>query len=153
MFNKNETDINLSSTPLPTYPKGEGVGVSAGDGSIVKSSSAAPFSVPKGAGAGTGTDLIPYLKGLCKIEQEAGKVGSLRKSYLYNFNSSNKYKIYKLFTIIFNIIDYFFGTFYCVISKPVLLFSPSPFDGGKKLTISINYYIPTRSYRLTRRHI
>jgi hypothetical protein len=86
--------------------------------------------------------MIQYLKKVCQIEQP----GSLSKSYFYNFNSSNKYKIYKSFSMIFNIINYFFGTFYCIISKPVLLFTPN------KLTIYINYYIPSTSYRLIRRH-
>jgi hypothetical protein len=87
-------------------------------------------------------DMIQYLKQVCRIQQP----GSLSKSYFYNFNSSNRYKIYKLFSMIFNIINYFFGTFYCIISKPVLLFTQN------KLTIYINYYIPKTSYRLIRRH-
>lgn len=118
-------DTTLLRTPQAPNPKGEGIDADAGKVNITNT-----------------VDMIQYLKQVCRIQQP----GSLSKSYFYNFNSSNRYKIYKLFSMIFNIINYFFGTFYCIISKPVLLFTQN------KLTIYINYYIPKTSYRLIRRH-
>jgi hypothetical protein len=90
----------------------------------------------------TSYPMIQLLKKVCTIQQP----GSLTKTYFYNFNNAKRYKIYKLLSIIFQILNYFFGTFYCIISKPVFLFTQ------KTLTIYINYYIPKTSYKLSRRH-
>lgn len=87
--------------------------------------------------------MIKLLKKVCNIQQP----GSLTKSYFYSFNKAKRYKIYKLLSLIFHILNYFFGTFYCIISKPVYLFTQN------SLTIYINYYIPRTSYKLSRRHI
>jgi Mitochondrial ribosomal protein (VAR1) len=87
--------------------------------------------------------MIKTLKKVCTIQQP----GSLTKTYFYNFNNAKRYKIYKLLSIIFQILNYFFSTFYCIISKPVFLFTQ------KTLTIYINYYIPRASYKLSRRHL
>jgi hypothetical protein len=88
-------------------------------------------------------DNINLLKKVCNIQQP----GSLSKNYFYNFNPANRYKIYKLLSNIIHILNYFFGTFYGIISKPVFLFSQS------KLTIYINYYLPKTSNRLKNRHM
>lgn len=114
----------------------------------INKSLSSPIPVPTvGTQDGGVVDIIQYLKKVCKIQQSAGSIGSLNKSYFYNFNNANRYKTYKLFSTIFNILNYFFGTFYCVISKPVLLFTQN------KLIIYINYYSPKTSYRLKRRHM
>jgi len=86
--------------------------------------------------------MIKLLKKVCNIQQP----GSLTQNYFYNFNKAKRYKIYKLLSLIFHILNYFFGTFYCIISKPVYLFTQN------SLTIYINYYIPRTSYKLSRRH-
>jgi hypothetical protein len=86
---------------------------------------------------------ISLLKKVCSIQQP----GSLTKTYFYNFNPAKRYKIYKLLNNIIQILNYFFGTFYGIISKPVFLFTQS------NLTIFIHYYIPRPSNKFTRRFV
>ena len=63
--------------------------------------------------------------------------GSLNKTYFYQYDKSKKYKFSKLLNYIYLILNDFFGTFYGFISKPIYLFTQN------KLTIYINYYIPS----------
>jgi hypothetical protein len=86
--------------------------------------------------------MIKLLKKVCTVQQP----GSLTKNYLYQYNKAKRYNTYKILSLIFHILNYFFGTFYCIISRPIFLFTQN------KLTIYINYYIPYTSYKLTRRH-
>jgi hypothetical protein len=88
---------------------------------------------------------IPMLQLLNKVCPVSGS-GFLPNTYFYHFNKSNRYKLYKLISHIFHILNHFFGTFYGIISKPVFLFTQ------KKLLIFINYYIPKPSNRLFNRH-
>lgn len=91
----------------------------------------------------TSDSMIQLMKKVSIIQQP----GSLTKTYLYNFNVSKRYKIYKLLGLVLNILNHFFSTFYYIISKPVLLFTQN------KLTIYINYYLPRASYKLSRRYL
>ena len=75
-----------------------------------------------------------------------GSAFSINYNYLYHFNRTNQYKIYKLLNNLINILNHFFATFYAIISKPVFLFTQN------KLTIYINYYIPKVYSKLINRH-
>lgn len=90
----------------------------------------------------TSYSMIKLLKKVCTIQQP----DSLTNNYLYNFNNAKRYKIYKLLSSVFQILNHFFITFYCIIGKPIFLFTQNT------LTIHINYYIPKTSYKLSRRH-
>jgi hypothetical protein len=66
-------------------------------------------------------------------------------SIMYNFNRSNS--ISKFITNANTILNYFFGSFYCIISKPVFLVN------SKVVKININYYSPDPSIKLANRYI
>ncbi len=86
---------------------------------------------------------IQFLNKVISIQQPS----SLTQIYSYHFNKPNRYRFYKLLSNIYNILNHFFSTFYCIISKPVFLFS------NNKLLISINYHIPVISNKMIRRHM
>jgi hypothetical protein len=83
------------------------------------------------------------IKNICNIQQP----NSLTQNYFYSFNNSKKYQYIKLINNANRILNYFFGTFYALISRPVYLFTQN------KLVIFINYYSPKTSKRLSRRYV
>ncbi len=72
---------------------------------------------------------------------------SISQSYFYFYNNSKKYLYIKLINNANQILNYFFGTFYALIGRPVYLFTQN------KLIIFINCYMPKTSKRLSTRYI
>lgn len=83
------------------------------------------------------------IKKICNIQQP----NSLSQNYFYSYNKSKKYQYIKLINNANQILNYFFGTFYALISRPVYLFTQN------KIIIFINYYRPKTSKRLFTRYI
>lgn len=83
------------------------------------------------------------INNICNIQQP----NSLTQNYFYFYNNSKKYQYFKLINNANRILNYFFGTFYALISRPVYLFTQN------KLIIFINYYLPKTSKRLSRRFV
>lgn len=84
------------------------------------------------------------IKEICNI-QPGSYSNSLNQNYFYSYNKSKKYQYLKLINNSNSILNYFFGTFYALISRPVYLFTQN------KLVIYINYYSPKTSEKLINR--
>lgn len=95
--------------------------------------------------------MVQFLHNLGAIGSSVEQPGSLNQSYIYQYNKSNKYRFYKQLNRLELILNYFFNTFYGLISKPVFLFTQN------KLVLYVNYYIPNfnlyRSKKLVSRNI
>jgi len=108
------------------------------------------------------TNLLRLIKNIpvsniAGVSAGAGKTKGSASNLLYNFlprgyfntgaASTQGLSQRKLLNNINTILNYFFASFYILISKPVLLFTPG------KLVISLNYYKPEPNSKLTNRYI
>lgn len=100
-------------------------------------------STPLTSTHSTAISMGRLIKNICNIQQP----NSLTQNYFYFYNNSKKYQYLKLINNANRILNYFFGTFYALISRPVYLFTQN------KLIIFINYYRPKTSKRLSRRFV
>lgn len=100
-------------------------------------------STPLTSAHSTAISMGRLIKKICNIQQP----NSLTQNYFYFYNNSKKYQYLKLINNTNRILNYFFGTFYALISRPVYLFTQN------KLIIFINYYRPKTSKRLARRFV
>jgi hypothetical protein len=95
------------------------------------------------------TRLLKFIKNLpfSKIAGLSGGKTSSNTSHAMLYNYLPREGSRKLLNNINTILNYFFASFYILISKPVLLFTPG------KLVISLNYYKPEPNSKLSNRYI